>query len=30
MSETSGNEKKLILELEVAVLNYFEISVPDI
>lgn len=29
MSETSGNEK-LILELEVAVLNYFEISVPDI
>ena len=29
MSETSGNEK-LILELEVAVLNYSEISVPDI
>ena len=29
MSETSGNEK-LILELEVAVLNYFEISAPDI
>lgn len=29
MSETSGNEK-LILELELAVLNYSEISVPDI